>query len=149
MHCFCIVFHKKKEDLTRLLAEWCDEENGRWDYACVGGRYEFTIPVSLQCKPLRLPESPTRYGDPERGGNPKLKYVSRAKVRNVILTEAGRMEDENGLSPLHPYSFVIVDYDGNEDEPFEQELGEHANLWDIFMMPRFQSWYVAAVDYHI
>ena len=150
MHCFCLIIHKKKRDLTELFEDWCDENVGHWDYAMIGGRYAGVIPVSLAVKPVgHQVEAPTRFNNPDYGANPECKYVSMARVRNVRLEEAAAMEGEHEISVLHPYSFAIVDYEYDHDEPIEIELARDTDMYDILTSPKYQSWYVTAVDYHI
>lgn len=149
MHCFCMIIHRKKQDLRTLFNKWCDEDNGRWDYAMIGGRYRNIIPVSILTKSLDPSASAHPFDNPDYGGDPNCKYVDVARVRNINLEEAMRMEGEHEISVLHPYSLVIADYEYGNDDPYEQELPPGTNIYDILTMPRYQSWYATAVDYHI
>ena len=149
MHCFCLVIHKKQQDLHTLLNSWCDENNGRWDYASIGGRYRNIIPVSILTKSLDPSVSAHPFDNPDYGGDPHCKYVDVARVRNINIDEAIRMRDEHELSVLHPYSFIIADYMWGDDDPIEVELARDADMYDILTNPKYQSWYITAVDYHI
>ena len=149
MHCFCVIIHKKRRDLRTLFDDWCNEDNGRWDYAMIGGRYRNIIPVSILTKSIDPAASAHPFDNPDYGGDPNCKYVDVARVRNVNIDEAIRMGGEHEISVLCPYSFVIADYDYDGNEPYEQELPRGMDIRDLLMMPKYQSWYITAVDYHI
>lgn len=59
------------------------------------------------------------------------------------------MKAEHGLSVLRPYSFIIADYTWGDDDPTEVELARDTDIYDILTNPKYQSWYITAIDYHI
>lgn len=153
MHCFCAVIHKHKRDVYSLIDNWCDEDYGRWDYASIGGRYSYCIPVGRNSKLIEgyvesvhvLPFGGEIGENPEK--NEKCKYVNMAKIRNINLEEVARMKFDYGLSIANPYSYVLIREDDNYEDV--DEITNTNDVWQILNMPQYQGWYITAIDYHI
>lgn len=149
MHALCTIIAKRPLDIYDILQQ--GEENGRWDYATVGGRYNNIIPVGKNAK------SHTRFVGgflqdgicPFEQENPNCKYVSMTRLRNVKIDECERQSANNYLSPLAPYSIIISTPMGCVDE-MELDSADKASILALInsLISTYGDYYIAVVDYH-
>ena len=158
MHYFTAVIHKNKEALGEFVAHQCDEETGIWDYCYANNmsRFCFTIPVGKRVKeviPLR--EGRTFYNN-HYGRECDL--VPSARIRNIDLDTLVSMMHQTDLNILQPYSYFLLDPQATDNIYEEEELQEVAHNfgvepWEhmmrILQHPRYQNWFITAIDYHV
>lgn len=155
MHALCTIVAKSVRNIHRFMDERC--ENGDWDYASVGGRYDRIIPVSHRTKDLYEGVNfPFNDGDYAENGFPfhniennlNFKYVSIARVRNIKRNEVARLEANHLINPFHPYSYILED--GYGCQTMEYIVDEQGTdfLMDYINDPRHSNYYLAIIDYH-
>ena len=153
MHALCTVVAKRIEDIQDIMDAKCDE--GCWDYATIGGRYDRIIPVSPNTKDIfeghNFPFNHDDYAENgfpfhNIGNNLNCKYVSAARVRNINRDEVKRLDDAHLINPLNPYSYIL---DGEFDNAeMTVEINGQGALLNYINDPKHSYYYLAIIDYH-
>lgn len=150
MHALGVMITKSLRNGQMILDRMQDD--GRFDYCGIGGRYDHLIPVNPNVKEyVNTPGvfNPDGNDRPWGYNNPRLdevKYVDIARLRNVRMDIATDMLEHNVLGILNPYNYIIDVGDG------DYEWIESRDMWDTiyaFMTkPSHGAWFVIVIDYH-
>lgn len=155
MHALCTVVAKSIQTIHRFMDDRC--ENGDWDYASIGGRYDRIIPVSKKVKDfyngINFPFNDDGYA--ENGfpfhnieNNLNYKYVSIARIRNIKRDEVERLNNHHLINPFNPYSYILEENNGDQSPEYIVDDYGTDILMDYINDPRHSGYYVAIIDYH-
>ena len=158
MHALCAIITKTRDEVQNIIHNHCDEdnENAYWDYALIGGRYANIIPVGNNVKNYERQSGPFRdIGLDECPFNGvhdfvagDCKYVSVARIRNILRAECERQDRYGLLSPFKPYT-IIISQNGDiiiDTDLEEQGPGVKAEVMGF--IKTHPNYFLTIVDYH-
>lgn len=152
MHCMATIRSKSLSRIREIVHSLC--EDGTWDYATIGGRFNGLIPVSKNAKcQYEVYHNIGDFADLQGRNFPELadtQYTCVARIRNIDFAVAHVMREELGILDFDDPCTIIIDR-----EDYFTMRDQDSTPHDEWISLRNELTrcsggnYIAVVDYHI